>query len=576
MARPLWKGAISFGLVTIPVNVYSATRRDELRFRQLDRRDNSPIREKRVNEETGEEVPWEDVVRGFEYDEGSYVVLDQDDFTQANVKATETIDIVQAVPHDAVPPEYFEKPLYVVPTKTGIKPYHILRETLRRTGRVAVATIVMRGRQHLAALIAGEEVITLELLRFAHEIKAVSELDVGEALEAPEVKDKEVQLAEQLVAALDEPWDPEQFHDDYREDLLALIETKAKTGRTPAKKRRTGAPGRRRSRRHDGTAQEERRRGQGPQGPTPPQGELMAGLRTYRRKRDFTKTAEPEGAAEERPAAAREARLSGGLFCIQKHAARRLHHDLRLELDGVLISWAVPKGPSLDPKVRRLAVHVEDHPIEYGDFEGTIPKGEYGGGTVMLWDSGSWEPIGGDARAGLEKGELKFRLAGERLGGGWVLVHTRGSGDDEENQWLLIKERDDEARPGEPDPWGPDDRSVATGRTMDEIAAGSKPRRRATPAADRGRKNGTGRAASEATAPVPSTLPLTLATLAEQAAGDRRVAARDQIRRLPHRRPPAGRRRTAAFAQRAGLDGALLRRRRGARRPAGIRDVAGR
>ena len=241
MARPLWKGAISFGLVTIPVNVFSATRRDELRFRQLDRRDNSPIREKRVNEETGAEVPWEDVVKGFEYEEGSFVVLDQDDFAKANVKATETIDIVQAVPQGAVPPEYFEKPLYVVPTKTGIKPYHILRETLRRTGRVAVATIVMRGRQHLAALIADEKIITLELLRFSHEIKAVSELEADDALEAPEVRDKEVELAEQLVAALDEPWAPEQFRDDYRDDLLELIETKAKTGRAPVKH---GAPAR--------------------------------------------------------------------------------------------------------------------------------------------------------------------------------------------------------------------------------------------------------------------------------------------------------------------------------------------
>ena len=115
MARPLWKGAISFGLVTIPVNVFSATRRDELRFRQLDRRDNTPIKEKRVNEETGEEVAWDDIVKGYEYDEGTFVVLDQDDFSKANVKATETIDIVQAVPHDAVPPQYFEKPLYVVP-----------------------------------------------------------------------------------------------------------------------------------------------------------------------------------------------------------------------------------------------------------------------------------------------------------------------------------------------------------------------------------------------------------------------------------------------------------------------------
>jgi DNA end-binding protein Ku len=233
MARPLWKGAISFGLVTIPVNVFSATRRDELRFRQLDRRDTSPIREKRVNVETGEEVAWEDVVKGFEYEEGSFVVLDQDDFAKANVKASETIDIVQAVPLGAVPPEYFEKPLYLVPAKSGVKAYHILRETLRRTDRVAVATIVMRGRQHLAALIADEEVITLELLRFAHEIKAVSELEAGDALEAPEVTDKEIKLAEQLVAALDEPWAPEQFRDEYRDDLMELIEKKAKTGRTP-------------------------------------------------------------------------------------------------------------------------------------------------------------------------------------------------------------------------------------------------------------------------------------------------------------------------------------------------------
>jgi DNA end-binding protein Ku len=195
MARPLWKGAISFGLVTIPVNVFSATRRDELRFRQLDRRDNTPIREKRVNEETGEEVAWDDIVKGYEYDEGSFVVLDQDDFSKANIKATETIDIVQAVPHDAVPPQYFEKPLYVVPGKGGTKAYHILRETLLRTGRVAIAMIVMRGRQHLA----------------------------------------------ELVAALDEPWAPEQFRDEYRDDLLELIAAKAKTGLAPVKR---GAPAR--------------------------------------------------------------------------------------------------------------------------------------------------------------------------------------------------------------------------------------------------------------------------------------------------------------------------------------------
>ena len=249
----------------------------------------------------------------------------------------------------------------------------------------------------------------------------------------------------------------------------------------------------------------------------------MAELRTYRRKRDFTKTDEPEGGSERTPEAAEE-HVAGGLFCIQKHAATRLHHDLRLELDGVLVSWAVPKGPSLDPGNKRLAVHVEDHPVEYGDFEGTIPKGEYGGGTVMLWDTGTWEPVG-DPHKGLEKGELKFRLSGERLHGGWVLVHTRGAGGEEENQWLLIKERDDEARPGEPDPWGADDRSVATGRTMEEIAAGKAPRERRARARDGGAKRagaaqdaGAKRDGGEkgAGARLPASVPLSLATLVEE------------------------------------------------------------
>ena len=168
-------------------------------------------------------------------------------------------------------------------------------------------------------------------------------------------------------------------------------------------------------------------------------------------------------------------------------------------------------------------MHVEDHPVEYGDFEGTIPKGEYGGGTVMLWDTGTWEPMG-DPHKGLEKGELKFRLSGERLHGGWVLVHTRGAGGEEENQWLLIKERDAEARPGEPDPWGADDRSVATGRTMEEIAAGEAPRgapRRG--AAARSMTAARRMPARSVTVPrrtpapaSPASVPLSLATLVEE------------------------------------------------------------
>ncbi len=186
------------------------------------------------------------------------------------------------------------------------------------------------------------------------------------------------------------------------------------------------------------------------------------GLEEYRRRRDFAKTPEPE--AGEGPG------RQGPLYIIQKHAARRLHYDFRLELDGVLKSWAVTKGPSLDPADKRLAVQTEDHPLDYGDFEGVIPKGEYGGGTVMLWDRGCWEPVG-DPREGLAKGVLKFRLHGEKLQGGWALVRLKPrSKKDAEGKagWLLVKERDDQASESE-DPLA-EDRSVKSGRSMDQIA----------------------------------------------------------------------------------------------------------
>jgi bifunctional non-homologous end joining protein LigD len=180
----------------------------------------------------------------------------------------------------------------------------------------------------------------------------------------------------------------------------------------------------------------------------------MEPLKEYQQKRRFTKTAEP--------APKKKSSRSGKLFVVQKHRASHLHYDFRLEIDGVLKSWAVPKGPSLDPAVRRLAMAVEDHPIDYADFEGIIPEGEYGGGTVMVWDRGTYVPEG-QMTSDFGRGELKFTLQGVKLKGSWVLVRTKG------RQWLLIKHRDQYASTA--DIALSDPRSVVTQRTLAEIAA---------------------------------------------------------------------------------------------------------
>jgi len=199
----------------------------------------------------------------------------------------------------------------------------------------------------------------------------------------------------------------------------------------------------------------------------------MAGLETYRAKRDFNITAEPRGRVlREKSKALR--------FVIQRHAATRLHYDLRLELAGVYKSWAVTKVPSLDPATKRLAVEVEDHPLEYGTFEGIIPKGQYGGGTVQLWDRGKWKPKSDNPERDLTAGHLKFEMFGERMRGGWALIRLREQnlrpGRQVRHNWLLIKERDDAAQPGEPDALLAVDTSVKSGRTLEEIAGSKRPR----------------------------------------------------------------------------------------------------
>jgi len=195
-------------------------------------------------------------------------------------------------------------------------------------------------------------------------------------------------------------------------------------------------------------------------------------LATYRAKRDFAKTKEPSGSQPRGGKGVRPANRRR--YVIQKHAATRLHYDFRLELDGVFKSWAVTRGPSLDPQEKRLAVEVEDHPLEYGDFEGTIPKGQYGGGTVMIWDRGYWSPEGSHSpEEGLAGGDLKFLLEGEKLQGSWVLVRMKGDRfGGKRTNWLLIKHKDEAARPGSGEGVLEADRSVASGRSLEQIAAG--------------------------------------------------------------------------------------------------------
>lgn len=189
-------------------------------------------------------------------------------------------------------------------------------------------------------------------------------------------------------------------------------------------------------------------------------------LRDYHAKRDFARTPEPKGV---RKASGRRLR-----FVIQKHDASRLHYDFRLEWNGTLMSWAVPKGPSENPDDKRLAVHVEDHPVAYGSFEGTIPKGEYGGGTVMLWDRGTWTPHQADVDGALRKGKLSFTLHGERLKGNWALVRLRARSKSDKDNWLLIKEKDEHVRTRGRPVTERETTSVKSGRSMEEIAGGTK------------------------------------------------------------------------------------------------------
>lgn len=234
MARTIWKGSISFGLVNIPVALYPGERREELQFTLLDQRDMSPVGYQRINKSTGEEVPWEQIVKGYEYDKDRYVVLGEEEFRRANVKATQTIEILDFVKAEQIPYVYFDRPYYLEPAqRTGEKGYALLRETLIRTGRVGIAQVVLRTRQHLAMLAPLGNALVLNLLRYPYELRDPAELKLpGTDLAALRISKREIEMAERLVEDMAAEWDPAKYREQYRDDLVRVVGEKVAAGKT--------------------------------------------------------------------------------------------------------------------------------------------------------------------------------------------------------------------------------------------------------------------------------------------------------------------------------------------------------
>jgi DNA end-binding protein Ku len=233
MARAFWKGSISFGLVEIPVTLKPAVQSKDLSFSLLDRKDFSPVGYKRYNKSSGRDVPWDQVVRGYEYEPDEYVVLSDEELRQANVEATQTIEILEFVKKEEIDPLFFETPYYVEPMKRGSKSYALLRTALERSGKVGIARVVLRTRQRVAALVVRDKVLTLDLLRWAHELRSPDEVEVPSASgKGQGVSQAEIRMAEQLIEGMTGSWDPERFKDEYREDVLALVKKKVKSGQT--------------------------------------------------------------------------------------------------------------------------------------------------------------------------------------------------------------------------------------------------------------------------------------------------------------------------------------------------------
>jgi DNA end-binding protein Ku len=225
MARPIWNGTISFGLLNVPVQLHSGERSLDLHFRMLDSRDNSPVRYERVNSETGEEVPWKEIVKGFEYSKGSYVVIDEEDIRKAAPESTETVEIEAFCNRAEIDPMYFEKPYYLVPSKKAEKGYVLLREVLAKTDKIGIARVVIRTRQYLAALSPRGDALMLDLMRFPQEIVKADEFDLPKGnSKSYRVTPPELNMATQLIEAMTKKWNPDDYQDEFRKQLRKIID----------------------------------------------------------------------------------------------------------------------------------------------------------------------------------------------------------------------------------------------------------------------------------------------------------------------------------------------------------------
>jgi DNA end-binding protein Ku len=233
MARGLWKGAISFGLVNVPVELFSAQKRSaEINLTMLDQRDLAPVGYKRVNKASGKEVPWDDVVKGYEYQDDKYVVLSEEDFRRANPDASKTVDIMAFVDLADIDPQYFETPYYLAPGRRGEKAYALLRDAMAKAGKAGIATVVIRTKQYLAAVIAQGEALIMNTLRYHNELKSAADLDIPEKVKGHKPSSKELDMALRLIDDMADEWQPSRYHDTYHEDLMKRIEEKIKAGQT--------------------------------------------------------------------------------------------------------------------------------------------------------------------------------------------------------------------------------------------------------------------------------------------------------------------------------------------------------